>query len=129
MDPGLLVAAHLTREMVIAGANVLTALLQQGLPIKHAYWQLLDQKKWRFMVVSPLVGTLGPQDVYRTIYAVLESMPRDVLALELDDITAMDSLAPDFAIPDEARSTGEKGFAGGCKDIDGKFHGETYVYA
>lgn len=69
--------------------------LDEMLEITGAFWQYVESAQaWRLFLITPLVDTGGPGEVYRKIRSVLQEMPeteRD--GIELTDISLVSPLS------------------------------------
>lgn len=85
----------LTQEMVDAGRE-LTRYLDSRIPITASLWFYFTvPNSWRLLLVSPLVATQGPREMYRQVQSALSRIRQGHLGsslhmLELDHITVVD---------------------------------------
>ncbi len=87
MAEEILVIDHLTDNMVAAGALLVERLDQAGAEIKSAFWLYdAEQRSWKLIIASPLVGSLGPRQLYERIFAANRQATEGEKVLSLHNI-------------------------------------------
>ncbi len=67
MAKELVVRDHLTNEMIVAGDRLIKYLDKALAKIKASFWLLFPEKDWKLVLVSPLIKSLGPKEIYKRI--------------------------------------------------------------
>jgi hypothetical protein len=88
----IVVKDSLSREMIVAGAELTRRLDEAHLVVDAALWQYDPENNfWRFIVASPDVKAQGPKKVYKKVQSVISKMEGDQDGISLKDITVFDS--------------------------------------
>ncbi|PPD45070.1 MAG: hypothetical protein CTY16_10720 [Methylobacter sp.] len=80
-----------SKEMVIAGENLIKRLDESDAQVQAAFWLLDDKEKtWELTIVSPLVESEGPRNYYKRINDINESTNSEEV-ISLHDIRVSDT--------------------------------------
>ena len=91
MAEELLVRQILSRELIVAGKDIIKNLDKAGLKITAALWNYLPETQtWRLLIASPQVGEVGPKKVYQKIRSVLKKTPSAEGCITLSDISVVE---------------------------------------
>lgn len=84
----MVVKEALTEEMIAAGKALLVALdANPQIEVTAALWFFfLDNNTWQLVLASPLVGVVGPRQVYKIILSTLADLRMERSTLTLEDI-------------------------------------------
>ncbi|MGH9845723.1 MAG: hypothetical protein ACREEM_44005 [Blastocatellia bacterium] len=132
MAEEVLVKESLTKEMIAAGENLAKRIRQSKLKTSAMLWlynSLLDE--WNFVIVSPEMKTLGPDNLYDKIQEILSQLPADQPQISFNDIFVFS--------PDDYRVTPFREVKARGKTIsgrrlrrtvmDGVFIDDSYIYS
>jgi hypothetical protein len=92
MAQEIVVKDSLSREMIVAGEELMRELDKLHLDIDAALW-LYDPENnsWRFIVATPEVKTKGPKKVYKQVQSVISKVVGSGDDFSLKDVTVHDS--------------------------------------
>ena len=72
MAKDVLVTEVLSDQMSKAGAKLVERLDAVGSEVKSAFWLFLSEEKtWKLILASPLVGSEGPRNFYKKVIKYL----------------------------------------------------------
>lgn len=91
MAKELFMTQWFSKEMVIAGENLIKRLDESDAQVQAAFWLLDDKEKtWELTIVSPLVESEGPRNYYKRINDINESTNSEEV-ISLHDIRVSDT--------------------------------------
>ncbi|QEP42035.1 hypothetical protein D5085_02095 [Ectothiorhodospiraceae bacterium BW-2] len=92
MAEELLVRDHLSNEMLQAGRHLVERLDSDGCEVTSAFWLYNDEnREWRLIIASPLVGRDGPKKFYLRVLDANKSAASDEIVIHPHHIEARDS--------------------------------------
>lgn len=102
-----MVEAHLTKEMIDAGAALVRKLDERGIQPDAAFWLYFpDIQTWKLVIAQAKVGSEGPKQMYRQIQELMEEFSQQIHELSLDDVTLSKPDAPIISLLRMAIHTG-----------------------
>jgi hypothetical protein len=102
-----MVEAHLTKEMIDAGAALVRKLDERGIQPDAAFWLYFpDMQTWKLVIAQVKVGSEGPKQMYRQIQELMEEFSQQIQELSLDDVTLSKPDAPIISLLRMAIHTG-----------------------
>ncbi|WP_019866646.1 hypothetical protein [Methylovulum miyakonense] len=91
MAKELFMTQWFSKEMVVAGENLIKRLDESDAQVQAAFWLLDDKEKtWELTIVSPLVESEGPRNYYKRINDINESTNSEEV-ISLHDIRVSDT--------------------------------------
>jgi hypothetical protein len=91
MAKELFMTQWFSKEMVVAGENLIKRLDESDAQVQAAFWLLDDKEKtWELTIVSPLVESGGPRNYYKRINDINESTNSEEV-ISLHDIHVSDT--------------------------------------
>ena len=126
-----MVATTLTKEMIEAGANLISKLDQGGVQPDAAFWFYFpDIQQWKLVLAEVKLGSEGPRGIYGRIKDVLSQFNEELKNLSLDSITLAKPDAPIVALLRVAIRTGPA--IGGIRFTNNVINGvvveDAYIY-
>ncbi len=131
MGKELLVDDHLTEKMIAAGKRFLQELDRSEFHACAAFWFFQEeQRRWQFVVASPLVWEEGPLKAFEMIDQVLQSLGPEEETIPFENISARDpSDRIVRLVCSLVRSAGGKtGFRADKCGVGGTVLDDVYVY-
>jgi hypothetical protein len=102
-----MVEAHLTKEMIDAGAALVRELDERGIQPDAALWLYFpDLQTWKLVIAQVKVGSEGPKQLYRQIQELMGELSQQMHEISLDDITLSKPDAPIISLLRMAIHTG-----------------------
>ncbi|MCQ8116255.1 hypothetical protein [Methylomonas rosea] len=87
MAKEVLVTETLSQQMIDAGSILLKKLDEANADVKSAFWLFFSEEKtWKLILASPLVGSYGPREFYKKI--VISNQQ----ATDLDNIVSLNDI-------------------------------------
>jgi len=126
-----MVEAHLTKEMIDAGAALVRKLDERGIQPDAALWLYFpDLQTWKLVIAQVKVGSEGPKQLYRQIQELMGELPQQMHEISLDDVTLSKPDAPVISLLRTAIHTGPGVTGIRFKDnvIDGTVIEDAFIY-
>ena len=102
-----MVEAHLTKEMIDAGAALVRELDERGIQPDAALWLYFpDLQTWKLVIAQVKVGSEGPKQLYRQIQELMGELSQQMHEISLDDVTLSKPDAPIISLLRMAIHTG-----------------------
>src|SRR5262249_40336417 len=118
----------LVNTEIKAGQEVLTALEEEGLTIRTAFWgRMAETREWRLFLITPSGEVDGPRDVYARIQRILKKRGFNFLVTQFTVVGPNDPVAKEVRralLPSERGSTSVLS----VKDVSGDMIEDAYVY-
>ncbi len=89
MAKELVVRDHLTDEMIAAGDRLIKYLDKALAKIKASFWLLFPDKDWKLVLVSPLIKSLGPREIYKKIQNYENQTDQDEKIIPITNVWIM----------------------------------------
>lgn len=87
MAKDVLVTEMLSEQMIKAGAKLVERLDAANAEIKSAFWLFLSEEKtWKLVLASPLVGSKGPRDFYKKVVRANQLSTDEEETISLNDV-------------------------------------------
>ena len=87
MAKDVLVTEMLSEQMIKAGAKLVERLDAANAEIKSAFWLFLSEEKtWKLVLASPLVGSEGPRDFYKKVVSANQFSTDEEETISLHDV-------------------------------------------
>jgi hypothetical protein len=88
MAKEIFITQWFSQEMLLAGQSLIERLDKADKKVYAAFWLLdAEEKIWKLIIVSPLVGNEGPKKYYRCIDDINDSALSDESVIALHDIS------------------------------------------
>lgn len=132
MAKDILVGELLSEEMIESGAKLINRLDEKESEVKSAFWlYFLDERIWKLIIASPLVGENGPREFYKRVIVSNNIAEEDERIVSLNNIVAANVNHPIVKLMKLAISTGEKGISDvrfSRNTINGIFIEDSLIY-
>lgn len=131
MAKDVLVTETFSDQMIKAGAKLIERLDAEKSEVKSAFWLFFaEEKTWKLIIASPLVGSEGPRNFYKRVISVNKKADVDEGVISLNDIGVANI---DFQIVQLLKSaigTGDSisGIRFSRNTINGVFIEDSYIY-
>jgi hypothetical protein len=122
--------SQLTPDMIELGASLLRTLDSSRIPVTAAFWFLMPDKSWRYLIASPLFNPLKPEDFYRSTQPVVSK----ALSANTTLISSLSVMPPDHPLVQLLKAaivTGQDSISGirfTANTINGQFIEDAYIY-
>lgn len=131
MAKDLLVNEILTEEMIEAGVKLISLLDEENAVVKSAFWLFYSEERtWKLIISSPLVGSEGPRDFYKKIVLANQKLSdaENMISLNNIGVTNTDNQIVQLLRVAIVTGDGISGIRFSRNTINGVFIEDSYVY-
>ncbi|WP_411993031.1 hypothetical protein [Agarivorans sp. DSG3-1] len=132
MAKDILVTDVLSESMTKSGAKLIRRLDELDSEVKSAFWLFLsDEKSWKLVISSPLVGKDGPREFYKRVISSNSQADENESVVSLNDIGVANIDHPIVQLMKLAIGTGEYDVSGirfSRNTINGTFIEDSLIY-
>ncbi len=131
MAKDILVMDSLSDQMTEAGARLIERLDADNAEVRSAFWFFSpEEKKWKLIIASPLVGSEGPKKFYKRVSGANENANAGEVVVSLHDIEVVNTNHQIVQIMKTAIKTGGgiSGIRFSRNTINGVFVEDAYIY-
>ncbi|GAW97465.1 MULTISPECIES: hypothetical protein [Colwellia] len=87
MAKDILVTEVLSEKMTKSGAQLIHRLDKLDSEVKSAFWLFYpDEKSWKLIIASPLVGKHGPREFYKRVVSSNKDASKNENIVSLNDV-------------------------------------------
>jgi len=132
MAKDILVTEVLSKNMINSGAELIRRLDESNSEVKTALWLFSpEDKSWKLVIASPLVGKNGPREFYKKIIDSNEEASESDYIVSINDIEVANIDHPIAQLMKFAISTGENDISEirfSRNTINGTFIEDSLIY-
>ncbi len=132
MAKDILVTEVLSEQMTNSGAELIRRLDKLNSEIKSAFWLFFPEEKiWKLIIASPLVGKSGPREFYKRIMDSNNQANSDDRVVSLNDVGVTNIDHPIVQLMKFAIGTGENDVSEirfSRSTINGTFIEDSLIY-
>ena len=132
MAKDILVTEILSENMTKSGAELIKRLDKSNSEVKTALWLYFpEEKNWKLIIASPLVGKNGPKAFYKRIIDSNNEASEEEYVVSLNDIGVANIEHPVIQLMKFAISTGEDDVSNirfSRNTINGTFIEDSLIY-
>jgi hypothetical protein len=108
MAKDILVTEVLSEKMIKSGAQLIHRLDKLDSEVKSAFWLFFpDEKIWKLIIASPLVGKHGPREFYKRVVSSNKDASENENIVSLNDVGVANIDHPIVQLIKFAIGTGE----------------------
>lgn len=132
MAKDILVTEVLSKNMINSGAELIRRLDKSNSEVKTALWLFFpEEKSWKLIIASPLVGKNGPREFYKKIIDSNGEASESDYIVSINDIGVANIDHPIAQLMKFAISTGESDISEirfSRNTINGTFIEDSLIY-
>jgi hypothetical protein len=132
MAKDILVTEVLSEKMTKSGAQLIHRLDKLDSEVKSAFWLFYpDEKSWKLIVASPLVGKHGPREFYKRVVSSNKDASKNENIVSLNDVGVANIDHPIVQLMKFAIGTGENDVSEirfSRNTINGTFIEDSLIY-
>lgn len=132
MAKDILVTEVLSEKMTKSGAQLIHRLDKLDSEVKSAFWLFFpDDKSWKLIIASPLVGKYGPREFYKRVVSSNNDASENENIVSLNDVGVANIDHPIVQLMKFAIGTGENDVSEirfSRNTINGTFIEDSLIY-